>query len=601
MCDLYSCFEVVKGSLDQLPIVNSIIALVCAFLAYKILLFVLINRKYTKLVRKYRAQREQEAAQFMKEYENSVSKEIQHLILSSTATQLLQGLREKKFTSEQAVITLILRTIRVGMPMHYAGDIDFFGAIETARQRDLERKLASDPSKLPPLHGLPISIKDHATCKNIRVTAGIASSLTLAKPDFDCNYVAVLRKQGAIPFMSSNVPQGLAAIETDNHLFGRALNSWNHSRAVGGSSGGEAALIASRCSTLGIGSDAAGSIRIPSAFCGTYGFAPTAKRVSLKRTLNLRKLDFHYFREVGCSYGPMGQSVDDLALICKSTFGEFKDIDMDVVPTKWDEEQFKSCSTRKLRIGYTFDNEFCEPCPAVRNSLLETVEKLKARGHTLVEVKHDFTARFLRVGLGIMVPYGFGKVSMALLKGERPKIYFLLQYLLSLFPQFMIKFFAYMCELLGELRFALILRSISKLNFTEYYDKVLLREWLKDDYGEMWERNNIDALISPVLPFTAIKHGYSELMSSLIGGTLIYNLLGAPAGAVPIRKVRNDEQHYDSKVKDFPAFMVKKNTQGSEGLPTAIQVASLPYQDEICMGVMKEIEECFQYHELQKI
>ena len=261
--------------------------------------------------------------------------------------------------------------------------------------------------------------------------------------DFDCNYVTVLRRQGAIPFMSSNVPQGLAAIETDNNVFGKAVNPWNHSRTVGGSSGGEAGLITSRCSTVGIGSDAAGSIRIPSAFCGIYGFAPTAKRVSLKRTLNLRKLDFHYFREVGCSYGPMGRTVDDLSLICKSTFGEFKDLDLDVVPTRWDEQQYKSCSTKKLRIGYTFDNEFCEPSPAVRNALMETVEKLKARGHTLVEVKHDFTARFLRVGLGIMVPYGFGKVTQVLLKGERPKFYFLLQYILSFFPGFVHKFFCF--------------------------------------------------------------------------------------------------------------------------------------------------------------
>lgn len=66
--------------------------------------------------------------------------------------------------------------------------------------------------------------------------------------------------------------------ESVNYIFGRALNPWDLTRATGGSSGGEAALIASKCSVLGIGSDIAGSIRIPSAFCGIYGLKPGVGR-----------------------------------------------------------------------------------------------------------------------------------------------------------------------------------------------------------------------------------------------------------------------------------------------------------------------------------
>jgi fatty acid amide hydrolase len=82
-------------------------------------------------------------------------------------------------------------------------------------------------------------------------------------------------------------------------------------------------LIATKCSPLGIGSDAAGSIRIPCSFCGIYGYAPTGKRVSLKRTINLRKHDLNVWREISCSYGPMGKSVDDLVLVMKCLFGKF--------------------------------------------------------------------------------------------------------------------------------------------------------------------------------------------------------------------------------------------------------------------------------------
>jgi Asp-tRNA(Asn)/Glu-tRNA(Gln) amidotransferase A subunit family amidase len=297
----------------------------------------------------------------------------------------------------------------------------------------------------------------------------------------------------------------------------------------------------------------------------------------------------------------MGQNVEDLALICKSTFGQFQDVDMDTVPIEWNEDKYQSCSTKKLRIGYNFDNEFCEPCPAIKNAMMETVEKLKARGHTLIEIKHDFTTRFLKVGLSIMCPYGIGNSVRALLKGEKPDGYHMSQVVLSYFPRFLQLTLASVLEFFGQRRFSQILRSISSKNLSEFYDNVILREWLKDDYTEMWESNKLDGLISPVLPFTAIKHGHSEAVSSLIGGTLIYNLVGAPAGVVPVRRVRKDEQYYEPKLKDIPARVIKHNTKDSEGLPVAIQVAGMTFQDEKCLGIMKEIEECFDYHERQKI
>jgi len=78
----------------------------------------------------------------------------------------------------------------------------------------------------------------------------------------------VLKSAGVVFYVSSNVPQGLGAIESRNRIFGAAKNPWDWSRTTGGSSGGEAGMVAARCSPAGIGSDAAGSIRIPSAFCG---------------------------------------------------------------------------------------------------------------------------------------------------------------------------------------------------------------------------------------------------------------------------------------------------------------------------------------------
>ena len=98
----------------------------------------------------------------------------------------------------------------------------------------------------------------------------------------DSAVIEVLKKHGAIPFVKSNGPQMMMTIESVNHIWGRSKNPWNPERTVGGSSGGEAGLIASRCSPLGFGTDIGGSVRIPALYCGVYTIKPTAERLSAK-------------------------------------------------------------------------------------------------------------------------------------------------------------------------------------------------------------------------------------------------------------------------------------------------------------------------------
>jgi len=90
-----------------------------------------------------------------------------------------------------------------------------------------------------------------------------------------------------IPLVKSNVPVGLACFESVNYIWGEAQNPWNKKRSIGGSSGGEAGLIASHCSPLGLGSDIGGSLRIPSAFGGCYTIKPTSFRTSSLQLMDL--------------------------------------------------------------------------------------------------------------------------------------------------------------------------------------------------------------------------------------------------------------------------------------------------------------------------
>src|SRR5262249_61343790 len=90
----------------------------------------------------------------------------------------------------------------------------------------------------------------------------------------DDPHVAALRAAGAIPLAKSNIPQLMLYTETDNPLYGRTNNPWDLERSCGGSSGGEAALIAAGASPLGLGNDIGGSLPIPPGFCGPPAVPP---------------------------------------------------------------------------------------------------------------------------------------------------------------------------------------------------------------------------------------------------------------------------------------------------------------------------------------
>src|SRR6266404_1865709 len=131
---------------------------------------------------------------------------------------------------------------------------------------------------LGPLHGVPITVK---SC--LEVTGWPCPAGSLLRKDYiapsDAPLAARLREAGAILLGNTNTPEFLMAYETDNLVCGKTSNPWDLSRSAGGSSGGEAAAIASGCSAGGVGSDGGGSIRVPAHFCGICGLKPTPGRI----------------------------------------------------------------------------------------------------------------------------------------------------------------------------------------------------------------------------------------------------------------------------------------------------------------------------------
>jgi amidase len=167
------------------------------------------------------------------------------------------------------------------------------------------------------LHGIPLSIKDSFDMAGQPTLCG--SKLRLGhRAVADATAVGRLRAAGAIFLGKTNCPEFLYNYETDNYIAGRTNNPWDLARTSGGSSGGEAAAIASFCSAGGMGSDGGGSIRVPAHFCGIAGLKPTPGRVPAAGHFPLIA---HPGGLLGVG-GPMARTAEDVRLLFEVTAGD---------------------------------------------------------------------------------------------------------------------------------------------------------------------------------------------------------------------------------------------------------------------------------------
>src|SRR4029077_18866591 len=164
--------------------------------------------------------------------------------------------------------------------------------------------MAGEP--LGPLHGVPVSIKDNLWTAGERTPYGSRLLAEFVAPE-DAPSVAGLRAAGAIFVGRTNLPEFAWRGSTDSPLFGESRNPWDRTRTPGGSTGGGAAAVAAGLGPLALGSDGAGSIRIPASFCALVGLKPTFGRVPMYPAAGGNELVAHV-----C---PLARTVRDAALM----------------------------------------------------------------------------------------------------------------------------------------------------------------------------------------------------------------------------------------------------------------------------------------------
>lgn len=173
------------------------------------------------------------------------------------------------------------------------------------RAKECEREISAGNYR-GPLHGIPLAVKDNINIKDVRTTNGsIIDRQFIAQED--ATVMKRLFQQGMILLGKTNLHEYAFGVTTDNPHYGKTRNPWNLEHIAGGSSGGSAAALAANMTPTAIGTDTGGSIRIPSACCGTVGLKPTYNKLSTKGVFPLAWSFDHI--------GPMARTVRDVAYI----------------------------------------------------------------------------------------------------------------------------------------------------------------------------------------------------------------------------------------------------------------------------------------------
>ena len=228
-----------------------------------------------------------------------------------------------------------------------------------------------------PLHGVPFTVKDCVDTAGVVTTRGSRLFETHV-PTADATVVRRLKEAGGIFIAKSNMPEFALWWETDNLVYGRTENPWMTGRTPGGSSGGEAAAVASGMSPLGIGSDVGGSIREPANYCGIVGLKATHGRIPLTGHWPEALLRFMHV-------GPIVRSVGDAALALNLMAGP-DGIDHYALPVPLPELS-EFAPPAGLRVAWCAEGPFAPVDQEVQNTVSAAAAALGELGCTVEPVE----------------------------------------------------------------------------------------------------------------------------------------------------------------------------------------------------------------------
>ena len=454
-------------------------------------------------------------------------------ITQKSASELAGAIRSKQLSSKAVVEAHLARIAEVNPKLNAIVQLTADSARKEADEADAA--LARGEIK-GPLHGVPMTIKDTLETTGVICTGGTKGRANYV-PKADATAVARLRAAGAILLGKTNVPELAGAVETDNLVYGRTNNPYDLTRTPGGSSGGEAAIVSSCGSPLGLGTDAGGSIRIPAHFCGLAAIKPTSGRVprtgQFPQPMGARAPVFHV--------SLIARHVEDLALALPIISGpDFRDNSIVGMPLL----DPKAVTLSGLRLAFFEDDGVASPTREIAAAVRDSARAFADAG-VKVEEKRTPDAEKAATVYHDMSRGDGGAGTRAFLKsiGSDP--------ISPLFEK--------------ALTYSV---APAMANTTDALAAFVRWDLFRNSMLGFME--NYDAVLSAVAPFPALLHGtsFDEANRKGFGYSQMYNLTGWPTATV--------------RVGTSP-----------EGLPLGVQVAARPWREDVALALVAHLEKTF--------
>ncbi|HMD42643.1 MAG TPA: amidase [Candidatus Acidoferrum sp.] len=295
-----------------------------------------------------------------------------------TIAETVEKFRSKEISPVELVSAYCERAHTLQPSLNAFVHLDCESAL--ARAREAESAILRG-EKLSRLQGIPLTMK---SCIDVAGWPCPAGSLLRRDylPSENATLVTRLENSGGILMGNTNTPEYLMAYETNNRLNGKTSNPWNLAYSSGGSSGGEAAAIASGCSMGGVGSDGGGSVRLPAHFSGICGLKPTPGRIPTSGHFPRAGGAFSWIGVVG----PMARSVADLQILFEVMAGPEEGDPLSVpVPL----ERAGGKDLRALRIGILESSALGSATPETEEAVHRAGKLLAARGFQVEPIVLD--------------------------------------------------------------------------------------------------------------------------------------------------------------------------------------------------------------------
>jgi fatty acid amide hydrolase len=491
-----------------------------------------------------------------------------------SAAEIARRIAARDISSAEVTRAFIARIEAVNPRLNAVVVPRFQEAEAEAREAD-ERQARGEA--LGSLHGVPITVKE---CFHL---TGTPSCIGLDSPDrraplkHDGILVRRLRQAGAIVLGKTNIPQLMIWHEADNPVYGRTNNPWNLERTCGGSTGGEASIIAARGSPLGLGNDLGGSIRVPCHFCGIHGFKPTSYR--LPRSGSMRTL--RGFEAIVTQPGPMARHVEDLFLglgvLADASDGE---VAGDVAPGKIGDP--KAVKFAGLRIAMWTSDGLLTPSPAIQRAVRAAADALRERGAIVDELSPAEVEEALHVQdvfdtyCGLLTADG-GMGARRLTRGSQLDWRVVrMRWLAGLGPT-MRTVAVRALRMHGQQWMSRVVHHAGPRSTDAFWTLIDQKNEIVAAALRWMRQKKYSAILCPPFAVPAPQHSRVFDMLAAASYAFVFNLLGWPAGVV-------------STTRDAAQRQARQTDRGSAGMPVGVQVAGLPWSEDVVLALMGAVE-----------